>query len=240
MNFDYYTFFFILSPARTGTTYLTLLLSEHPELCNDLASPYESDYFEQFKEVTFFKKSLISKFKNVLDKNILYKSPNDCDKISRITNFFSNYYILYIVRNPLDSIESYINAPFITRGIQRQDRTTEYIGRHFDLIFEKNVNSVKDVQKNLGNNRIVFIDYEDLENNPSKVLRRLYKKTKIKVDSKQIEDSVLKHKDGNGMIKEKKYIVYKVEKKRNLSEDQINKINNELIPQYKNLKELCI
>lgn len=152
---------------RSGTSWLGYLVSRHPDVeyrfqpihANTFNPRVEIDstrldvYFfyarllaagDSYlldglaKDVTREKKPLLSR---LLAKALVFKETHDLNSIQRIVNLDSHSRLLVLIRDPIDVIESWINAPkefnpewrVEEEWMWARKKNSEYLGNHFGL-----------------------------------------------------------------------------------------------------------
>ena len=249
----------IFGCPRSGTSLLGQIFNSS----ESVAYRYQPLWSYEFKDF-FFKKRLsdknITKFHDKIfnskshyvltkyrfrKKNISHLVWKEVRYHNMIKKFLINKeidYIVYIFRKPKEVINSWYVAPGEFK--KKWDIKKEYF--YAKKINKKNYDYyglykwIKSIKKiiSLNKKKILVICYEDLEKNPDKIIKKLFKKTKIKYSS-QIKKFLIKiklRKDSD------QYSIFKKKSKVMLPLQIIQKIENNknLLSIYNKLRAISI
>lgn len=163
-NRNPYNFIFILSHMRSGSTLLSHLLISHKDICGfgeshmDYKSP---DDLEKITHRVLFERRRFIKVGNeryILDK-ILHNHLLQAQDIKNIIN--ENLYIIFLARNPINSIQSIIKSLDYTET----EAKNYYISR-----LDKLIELASELKKF---NKYLMINYEDLIDAPDVILEKI-------------------------------------------------------------------
>ncbi|MFB6347291.1 MAG: sulfotransferase [bacterium] len=102
--------FFLLGAMKSGTTFLTELLSQHPEICT--SSPKEPEFFMDESLYDNGKKFYLSEYYNS-GEEATYRGDTQSKNLlfpwvpGRIKNLFPDAKLLVLIRNPVDRLFSH-------------------------------------------------------------------------------------------------------------------------------------
>lgn len=164
----------IIGAMKAGTTSLFDYLKLHPEFCGSIVK--ETEYFSERMGNTDLKKKKYSELFNIkpthkftLEASTGYtKFPAENNVPQRIMEYGLNPYFIYIVRNPIDRIESHYNFMNSQKKI-----TKKQIPEHFINISKYNM-QLLEYEKVFGKDKILIINFEDLKKNFGNVCKRIY------------------------------------------------------------------
>lgn len=222
-------FIFIVGPPRTGTTYLLLLLMEHKLINNTFANRYESNLFDRLG-VKDAKEELLK----AKGDYIVYKNPNDARNPGRILDNIENCLLIYLVRNPLEMVTSYFHL-ISGKGVNSCHDYSDIIN-HYN-------NMAENIIKVSNDKRVIFINSDDLFSHPEEVLKKVIINIGIKYDNSFFKNAVKKHNRGQGILYDKKKIVYRVghySYETFLPEIEKERIKNRCWDYYQKLLLKCI
>ncbi|HLD92362.1 MAG TPA: sulfotransferase [Patescibacteria group bacterium] len=169
-NFVKKVFFTLLSPGRTGSTLLTHLLKQHPEI-DIVSEPYlirveksiDPKKIEEF--YTLYKYSLVE----MSHRKYIGIAEKTGENYDNLVNFFSKH-IIFIIRDPRDALVSAKEKWFAEKDIRfsRFENAKQYLDSYLKLI-----EWVYGQQK-LGKINLCLVRYEDLVKNPKKSLTYIF------------------------------------------------------------------
>ena len=135
------------------------------------------------KKIFWYYKTCIKRhifFHQAQKKHYLSKSPNFTPKIKTLLKNFPDAKIIYLVRNPMEMVPSYINmlnAAWKSLDIEKSVETK-------NLILQKSKHwynyPLKQLEK-IPQDRFLIIKTEDIAHNPKKVVEKIYKHFNIKM-----------------------------------------------------------
>lgn len=207
---------FIGGYARTGTTLIQGIIcsdekafpvTKESSYFRCLISPYEygkriwgihtNDYFDTLYDFKKFHKELINKYLNHIrdrwghDKQIVQKEPTMTLYFPEILELVENSLFIVMIRDPRDTISSQIvrHTESIGENYKRnvQGLLNEYFNRYNRLL----------TNKQIFDNQLLFVQYEQLINQTDLVLDRLRKFTGLKLAIDPREDTWAAKRDLN-------------------------------------------
>ena len=132
----------------------------------------------------------IAAITKIFEKPILVKNVVNSMRIESLSNIFKNSTFIVIKRDKLDNAQSILNARLTLHNNKNHQWSviTPSMRSNPSLPFhEEIINQLDDIQlniessfKRLGNDRFIFIEYENLCNNTPKVLKSILQKLNSK------------------------------------------------------------
>jgi len=201
---------------RAGTTWIYECLKEHPQIC--VSSTKETYFFNHLKNSEqlfenykqFFKKCDAQKIKGEFSTTYLYNT----QAMHLIKKYFPQTKLIVSLRNPIERAYSYY---FHIKSEQLfNDTFEEYLKKNPEIINHGKYDyHLKKYLKHLDKNQILILFYQDIKNNPSKTIKKLY-------NFLEVDDSFVPYKL-NKQINPSDKSVYKISFINPL---QLNKLKN--------------
>ena len=136
-------------------------------------------------KLDFFIKKLTMKSNG---KRIVLKSPANTARVKEILDLYPDAKFIHITRNPYDVYSSTIRLyekiiPITSFQNVDVNYISNYILKSYRLIYEKYINDIKFLKSN----QLVQISFDDLEQEPLLVIKKIYKELDIKgIDSLEL------------------------------------------------------
>lgn len=164
----------IIGAMKCGTSSLYDYLIQHPQICP--CKTKEPEYFsenqshkikcETYEELFEFNENA---HKYTLEASTGYtKYPLEMNVPKNIYNYGIKPKLIYIVRNPIDRIESHYN--FMQRN---ENWSLEVLDSHLIKVCDY-FTQIKHFEEYFDKKDILVLDFEELKNSPIKVLHEIY------------------------------------------------------------------
>lgn len=164
----------IIGAMKSGTGSLFMYLKDHPEICPCRVK--EPEYFSKLSideislesyDKLFFYNSEIHKYK--LEASTGYtKYPMNANVPKKIYSLGIKPKLIYIVRNPLDRIDSHYN--FMRNKV---DWNLKITSEHLVNV-SKYYSQLEQFKPYASKDDLLILDFDDLKNEPKKVLKDVY------------------------------------------------------------------
>lgn len=173
-------FLLIIGSMKCGTTSLFYYLSEHPNICPCRVK--EPNFFanhENFSKGFNWYQNLWDfepdKHKIAMESSTHYTKiplfPNAADFISRVDKNIE-FKFIYIMRNPIDRIESHYTHSLQAKWGTNIRPMNEDINTQI-IEVSKYAKQINEYYSRFSPNNILLLNFEDLKNNPMKLLERI-------------------------------------------------------------------
>jgi hypothetical protein len=177
----------IIGAMKSGTTSLYSYLAQHPEICECRIK--EPEYFTQhqshgvqekkYEELWNFDETV---HRYVLESSTGYtKYPLEKDIPAKISEYGIKPWFIYILRDPFERIESHFNA-----GRFNPEWKHSILDEHLISVSNYYM-QLQRFKEYFPRDRILLLDFSELETSPGNVLRRIYRF--LKLDESFFHDS---------------------------------------------------
>ncbi len=178
---------FIIGAPRSGTTWLWSLMTSFEKVKAIVRGDFEpnSPYIESGAFILYPEEKTLSvinkKIKDNPNKIIIEKTPTHITRTGKILKLFPHAKIIYIQRDPRAVISSMLYSHFYEFAKDIDDAILKY---------KKSYNGIK---PHLKNKNLHILYYEDLKNDTSKEILRIFDFLKTKVNKSEIDKSVIEN-----------------------------------------------
>ena len=177
-NYDINNFVLIIGSMKCGTTSLFSYLAQHPEVsaCTTKEPNFFANDLNWSKGFDYYKSLWnwdSSAHKIALEASTAYtripKFPNAAERIAQTQ---ADFKFIYLVRNPIERIESHY-----THGKQSRWKTAKKPldrGIHEELInVSRYAKQLDEYHQRFSSDRILLINFEDLKQKPSSTMKKV-------------------------------------------------------------------
>lgn len=192
----------IIGSAKSGTTSLFSYLSEHPSICECYVK--EPRYFSTddiWKNGLDWYKKLWNwdpnKHKIALEATPLYSCyPTYPLTVERMNSSGLNFKFIYILRDPIERIESHLSFDMLYEGFNNgYNRTANSVPKHL-IDYSKYFMQLEEYTKIFDLNNIKIIDFTELKTNPLKLLNDVTEF--LELDYYEYKNYDVKHNESTG------------------------------------------
>ena len=197
MNHHKYKSLFIIGAAKAGTTYLYDNLINHPKIIGADGKNLRKIKKEpkilleknvnRDRYISFFKNNINNNPEGdiLIDATPAYTSwPTHFVLASDIERIANEYLSVYILRDPIDRFESYINFMKTRRFILKSNlkQILDFPGGKHALTTGNYAMQLFGYKEMFEKGKLLIIDFNDLINNPKKILKMICAKLAIEFD----------------------------------------------------------
>ncbi|MEE9613403.1 MAG: sulfotransferase [Thermodesulfobacteriota bacterium] len=170
-------FVLIIGAMKSGTTSLFGYLSEHPEIAR--CKRKEPNFFsgpDWRRGYGWYERlwgSGVPEGKLLLEASTFYtKVPQFPNAAERIAATDAEFKFIYIMRNPIDRIESHYTHMVVRKGVKRELEDTLKEDGHY-INTSRYAKQLDEYYKRFPPEDILLLNFEDLKANPDELMRRV-------------------------------------------------------------------
>ncbi|MEM9906108.1 MAG: sulfotransferase domain-containing protein [Cyanobacteria bacterium P01_D01_bin.44] len=174
-------FALIIGAMKCGTTSLFKYLVEHPQIC-PCEYKKEPDFFgknsnyqkgfQWYRDLWDYDSKI---HKIGLEASTSYTKLRTAEVADRIfeaqSKFDANFHFIYIMRDPIERIESHYTHGLSTKWGQKMMKLDKGID-HRLIEISRYAKQIDEYYKRFLKNNILLLNFEDLKNDPSSVLKK--------------------------------------------------------------------